>query len=106
MCTNFVTNNEFSLFCLKYKQEGYVSFSGLQLLEFENNHVPINVMLSFEFLKTHVLVSVAWLFEFLNEPPVPVFNIFQVNVSSSSQNHRLQFFWGKIKTKEPQVAFI
>lgn len=41
----------------------------------------------FEFLKTHVFVSVAWLFEFLKEPPVPVFNILQVNVSSSSQNH-------------------
>jgi hypothetical protein len=63
-------------------------------------------MLLLEFLKTHVFVSVAWLLQFLKEPPVPVFNIFQVNVSSSSQNHRLRFFWGKIKTKESQVAFI
>jgi hypothetical protein len=79
----------------------YVSFRVLQLLEFENNHVPNSVMLLFEFLKTHVFVSVAWLFEFLKDPPVPVFNIFHVNVSSSSQNHRPRFFWGKIKTQEP-----
>jgi hypothetical protein len=64
------------------------------------------MMLLVEFLKTHVFVSAAWLFEFLKEPPVPVFNIFQVNVSSSSQNHRLQFFWGKIKIKELQIACI
>jgi hypothetical protein len=63
-------------------------------------------MLLFEFLKTHVFVSMAWLLEFLKEPIVPVFNIFQVNVSNSSQDHRLQFFWGKIKIKEPPVAFI
>jgi hypothetical protein len=63
-------------------------------------------MLLLEFLKTHVFVSVAWLLQFLKEPPVLVFNTFQVNVSSSSQNHCLWFFWGKIKTKEPQVAFI
>jgi hypothetical protein len=50
-------------------------------------------------------VSVAWFFEFLKEPAIQVLNIFQVNVSSSSQNHHhLQFFWEKIKIKE--VAFI
>jgi hypothetical protein len=59
-------------------------------------------MLFFGFLKTHVFVS------YLNFSKTHQFQFCiysKTNVSSSSQNHRLQLFWGKIKIKEPQVAF-
>jgi hypothetical protein len=59
-------------------------------------------MLLFGFLKTHVFVSYL---NFYKTHQFQFLIIFQVNVSSSSQNHHLQLFWGKFKIKEPQVAF-